>query len=1149
MKSPRFLFGLMAAIALLAVFPQGRVAGQSSVSVQELVFDKPLTRELAGGQTDEFALALAANQYVEVTLARNGIVLVVTLLAPDGHLVAEGTGDTEAVGDDTVRYQAQEAGTYKLMVRPSRSEANRAQYQVRLAVLRPGTDADRERVAAHQLLGAGSRLMTQHTAAAAQQAASKFREASQRFRAVEDKPGEAIAQGFLAGALFEQNLAKEALPLMEQSLAMFRALGDRVREAEMLNAVGWAHRSLGQPQQSQTYHQQALTLSRALGNRSHELSALNNLGLVTSVLGDEQASCAYYEEALKLLPQSPDRSIEGFLSNNLASSYRRLGEPYKAREYFQRALAFFRATGQRAQEAIAMANLGAVHFGLDEYQPALESVQAALAIHRQSGNRRYEAVTLRNMALVYLRLGDKDQADSLLAETLAICRALTDRSCEAATLTNIGRSQQGRGQFAQALTTFQQALALHRAVSNRPDEVERLIEIGQIYGALGETTKALAHFQEALPLTQQIRQRLFEAKALLGLGQSYRALGDDAQAVSYLTQTLTISRAINARLIEVESLRELAGLFLKQGAYAQARAQIEQAIELIETFRVRIASLDLRASYRSAWQRLYGLHLEILVRQHEKEPQAGFAAEAFRASERARARSFLEMLAEAHVNIQQGVSPALLERERESRQRLSAKNSLLSQLALGNASQAKVAALRTEIQQLLAEYRGLISQIRVASPKYAALALPEPLSLADVQQQVLEQNSVLLEYCLGQERSFLFAVTKDAIQVFELPKEARIEDAARRLHQLATESGQPHVFKSAQERLAHQQELHTKYRATASDLSQMLLAPVQSLLGRKRLLIVADGSLHYLPFAALPDPRAENAKTITRTGVGPVSGTPLIVNHELVLLPSASTLAVMRRELSARPRAPKTIAVLADPIFDRQDARVLAKNASARTDLVATNPARLPGAGTDNVRDDVNEAAGLRRLPFSRQEAETIAALTPRHSRKVALDFDANRALAVSDELAQYQILHFATHGVINQSQPELSGLVFSRLDKQGTDQDGFLRAMDLYNLRLPAELIVLSGCRTALGKEVNGEGLIGLTRGFMYAGARRVLASLWQVNDAATAALMKQFYQGVLQQKLTPAAALRAAQVAMWQSERWHAPYYWAPFVLQGEW
>ena len=349
------------------------------------------------------------------------------------------------------------------------------------------------------------------------------------------------------------------------------------------------------------------------------------------------------------------------------------------------------------------------------------------------------------------------------------------------------------------------------------------------------------------------------------------------------------------------------------------------------------------------------------------------------------------------------------------------------------------------------------------------------------------------------------------------------------------------------------------------------LGPVASQLGKKRLLIVADGALQYVPFAALTMPEAkgrgdgatgrqgdggigkkEKSRPVAPRVSRPAAFTPLIVNHEIVNLPSASTLAVLRRDLAGRQPAAKTVAVLADPVLQADDARVKQAGAGAKLETIRTPDSSIAGgAETDDLIRSAGEsgALSLERLPFTRQEAETILTLARDGKSYKALDFNASRATATSPELAEYRIVHFATHGLINSQRPQLSGIVLSLVDEQGRPQDGFLRLHDIYNLRFGADLVVLSACQTALGKRVRGEGLVGLVRGFMHAGAPRVAASLWNVKDEATAELMKRFYEKMLKDGLPPASALRAAQVSMWKEKRWEAPYYWAGFALQGEW
>jgi CHAT domain-containing protein len=239
--------------------------------------------------------------------------------------------------------------------------------------------------------------------------------------------------------------------------------------------------------------------------------------------------------------------------------------------------------------------------------------------------------------------------------------------------------------------------------------------------------------------------------------------------------------------------------------------------------------------------------------------------------------------------------------------------------------------------------------------------------------------------------------------------------------------------------------------------------------------------------------------------------------------------------------------VLADPIFSVNDARfrgsVRARETASSTP--STNDTRI----IEHLSGGPAGQLAIRRLPFTRQEADQIMAVAPAGSNFKALDFRASRLVATSGELSQYRYVHFATHGYLDTARSGLSAIVLSMIDEQGNPQDGFLRTHDIYNLKLPAELVVLSACETGLGKDVKGEGIEGLTRGFMYAGARRVVVSLWNVNDKATAALMQRLYVGMLKSNKTPAAALRAAQIELLRTRQWQSPYYWAAFVMQGEW
>jgi CHAT domain-containing protein len=358
--------------------------------------------------------------------------------------------------------------------------------------------------------------------------------------------------------------------------------------------------------------------------------------------------------------------------------------------------------------------------------------------------------------------------------------------------------------------------------------------------------------------------------------------------------------------------------------------------------------------------------------------------------------------------------------------------------------------------------------------------------------------------------------------------------------------GQSHSYKIT---MISGQYLHIAVEQRGIDVAVALFTPD----GKKRLAIVADGALQYIPFAALPAPSSGNDKG-RNSGAEPQ---PLFVEHEIVNLPSASTLATLRRETAGRKPAEKSLAVLADPVFTDDDMRVgrnvsktgaKEKPRSADSDETDIGFQQMTRSGRETGVIGAEGAYG--RLLGTRREASAISALVPERDRMQALDFEASRTTALRPELGEYRIVHFATHGLLNNVHPELSGIVLSLVDKEGNPHDGFLRLQDIYNLKLPAELVALSACQTGLGKEIKGEGLIGLTRGFMYAGAPRVVASLWKVDDRATSELMKRFYQGMLgPEALRPAGALRQAQLSIWKQKQWREPYYWAAFVLQGEW
>ncbi len=858
---------------------------------------------------------------------------------------------------------------------------------------------------------------------------------------------------------------------------------------------------------------------------------------------------AKFEEALTLWRQLGDRQGELRMLARLGREYLNIAEPLKALSYFQEALPLARALGDRYREANLLLGFGGVYYRQNESQKALDAYNQARQIFTSLSRGDREAVANDNIGLIHLSLGDAQKSLEYFRQALQTHSSLKLPSRQCYALSHIGSAYNKLGELQQAHESFNQALALAREYRVTDCEGRTLRYLGYLHLDLGARQKALESFNEGLMLCRAVGNRVCEASALRGIGTVSRLSGENDKALDFLGQALNIFRLSCERSREATTLYQMAQINQALGNLREACAQAEQSLDIMESVRSDVVSQQLRESFFVSAQSRFDLYIDLLMQLHQKYPEEGHDATALRANERASARGLLELLAEAGADLRQGVSPGLLELARSLQQQLNAKAAARAGSLDDTDAEARAESFDKQISELTSRYREVEAQIRAASPRYAALTQPQPLSAEEIQRQLLDENTVLLEFALGRKQSWLWAVTPQSLDSYKLPPEREIGATAHKVYELLTDwRPKKGLTEAQQQRLIVEAE--AKFTTEISRLSSMLLGPIASRLGQewkdKRLVIVAPGALEYLPFAALPLPSENNYQ-------------PLIASHEVVNLPSASVLAVLRRETAGRQPAAKTLAVIADPVFEAKDPRALlaAKKKRARDNLIASvqSADETPAAPHLTTNSDLNRAtrsfkrAGFTRLPFSREEADKIADLIPKSSMLKATDFQASRKMATSGVLGRYRIVHFATHGLLNSEHPELSGLVLSLVDENGKAQDGFLRMHEIYNLRLPADVVVLSACQTGLGKEVKGEGLVGLTRGFMYAGAQRVVASLWQVDDLATAQLMQHFYRGMLKDGLRPAAALRAAQIEMMKQKRWASPYFWAAFTMQGEW
>jgi CHAT domain-containing protein/tetratricopeptide (TPR) repeat protein len=1112
---------------------------------------KPFDFKFSSSQTRSFQISLEPGQCLRLVVDHWGGDLDVLWYGPSNQKITEvGCRRSEPT---PVTLVSEASGTHRLELRGRGKYPAQGRCQVVVKELRVATAKDKKSILAERAAAEAERLRWEWREAFSRRAIQKYEEALTFWRSAGEKREQAVALRYIGEVHQGLGRSREAIKYFHQALPIAENLKDLHEQGRILNDLGSAYHQLDERQKAIDYLNRALALSQQAGEHRMEAQALLNLAGVYHYLGDLSQCLSLDRRALSLWRRLGDPRGQAATQQSLGFAYSTLNDNPTALESFNQALNLWLTVGDSRGQALTLLGLGKVYSLMGERQNALNLFGQARPLIDAMGDPYWEAGLVNGLAILYDELGEKQKALESYEKALRLNRAVNSREGEAIDLWKIGRIYFSLGNKPKALARLQLALKTFGVVALQIGVSIALRDIGTVYASLGKEREALEYYHRALDLSKKGGFKRQEAITLNDIGQVHLNLGDEIKALDFYKQALSLHRAAMNPFGESLTLYNLAVLERNRGDLDAARSRIEAALKVVESLRGKVDSHELRSSYFASERQRYDFYIDLLMQMHRQRPADGFATAALEASERARARSLLDSLSESRANIREGADPGLLQQEQSLAQSLNARSARRTRLAGSKLDETESLALDKEIGRLTTEYQELQAQIRAKSPRYAALMQPQPLTLLEIQQQLLDGDSLLLEYALGDEHSYLWAVTPTSITSRALPGRAEVEKAARRVHELLI-ARQPKKGETAKGHAERTAADDVQYRKEAAALTQMLLGPVADQLGTKRLLIVAEGALQYLPFGALPKPKPEGEQM---QGIGYAGVmTPLVVDHEIVNLPSASALAVLRREIAGRGVPEKAVAVLADPVFEVDDPRLgpggtnrqrATGSARRRLSASSTSPSVLHRA----LRDVGVSRDGLSipRLLSSRQEAEGIMAVVPEAAGMKAMDFRASRATATSPELGQYRIVHFATHGLLDSEHPELSGLVLSLVDELGQPQDGFLRLHDIYNLNLPADLVVLSACNTALGKEIRGEGLIGIVRGFMYAGAARVVASLWKVDDEATAELMKRFYQQMLQRGLKPAAALRAAQVDMQQQKRWNSPYYWAAFVLQGEW
>jgi len=816
----------------------------------------------------------------------------------------------------------------------------------------------------------------------------------------------------------------------------------------------------------------------------------------------------------------------------LGSAYYIEGLRSQALEAFKQTEALARETGNRKALSRALNNMAGVLGDLGRYEESLSYLYQCMDVARELGDEPMQYTVLINIGELYIRLGDPGKAESPLLESLRMARTLkhsdmvSDPSKVAteASLQLLGEMEVARGNYQSALKYLQQVRDSHP--DNSQKTIDLLNTMAVIHQRLGESQKAANLLQEAISVAEKASANATYPILLGNLGEAQESLGQMDEALASEGRALTALRqAGGSSDFEWPIQRRLGHIERAVGHRDEALTHYMKAVDEIERLRTVTLNTELgQASFAGRSSAVYEETADLLYDMQR-------AREALEVAERGRARAFLDMLAEAHMGLADELTADQRKREDAISARISALQKGLWKEGISPDDEKKG---KTELSAAEDELETFRLEVRRSNPRYASVRYPEPLSVSQIQNELLDDHTALVEYLLGEKRSLVWLVTRDKITAAVLPPRREIEEQVFAFRKSITQRTSSLTLQPA---LAESNELGQKLYYS------LLKAIARDFVAKRTLIFIPDGALGYLPFEALV--------TDSSGGGHPAQPVYFAEKFTVVYGPSASALVTLQGLHPPGAATPKALLALGDPVVASGAASASTTKKADATRLAPdtaqpTTEAPLPAL--PSPADDYAERGfSFVRLPYTRDEVLAISRLFPVEERKVYLGEAASEEAVKAEKLDQYRYIHFASHGFIDEAQPSRSGILLSR--DPHSAEDGVLQMGEIMRLLMNADLVTLSACSTGLGKLVSGEGILGLTRAFFYAGARNVTVSLWNVNDSATAELMKHFYQN-LNRGVPKSEALRQAKLSLLHGPNaaWRQPYFWGAFILVGQ-
>lgn len=1081
---PRHQTRLALALALLSIADWGFAApGGAGAPDRTLVPGRPQSFDVDSRRSATYALTLRTGEYAEIRVEQLSGLAQVEVERPAQ------AGETRFLdagkhGIIRISLPADTGGRYAVRIVPYEPDGAAAG-RVRASTVRAATRADRERAAAEVLEARAE--SSRHVGAAASWP-----------QAVRDYESAAAA----ARRLGDVTLLRDALT-GESRLQAYRLGNYRA-------ALALARESVALPDD---------------GDLPGQALAWKNLASAEYFVADYTLNIRAARQALALYRRTGDAYWQGILLGNLAYTYREIGRSALALEAASESLAIARSIHDWFGVDFDLEALAEFHLSRGELDRSFELYQQALESMREHPYPQEQAAVWNGLGELFEVADDPAAAQDAFGKALPLAIGAHDSAGALKVLANLAAVSLQQGEADAAKRYYEQGLERATALALPREQSFLLAGLASALDAAGDAQGAIADYHRAVALATRISEADSEATAWQGLGDAEARSGRTADAAAAYERAYALWSRESSRVRAATALASLARLDLDRGALESARPRIERALALIETSRATLTSRDLRTSYFASQHAYYDLGVSVLMALDRQHPGRGYGIAALHIAERGRARTLLDALNGADRVPSGLVPPDLAEAQRRNREQLDAAYARWRDLLEDPSARAdQFAALRRRIDALQRSGDEIEARAVAASVRYAAVSSARPASLARIQHVLLGRDAALLCYWVGESRSYAWLIRRDGVSTMTLPGAAVLARGADELRRAITARLRPLAGEGVVGRVERIRAADRRADELAGELGAELLPGGRSLTSLDTLYVVADGPLFGVPFAALkPQGSADS----------------LVRSMAVLQEPSASVLLALGAGARPHRREAESIAVFADPVYTRDDPRFAPETPSAG------RPA-APLSAVARWAPEVS-AAALPRLLGSRDEALGIESLRGPAHTVVRMGFDATARSVRATPWTRFDIAHFAVHALVDPEHPQLSGLVLSMFGRAGAPEDGVLRLRDIYALDIPVGLVVLSGCRTLEGSAVPGEGLVGLYRAFLMAGAQAVLGSLWSVEDQATSRFMRALYANLLHRGLSPADALRATQIAFADSRDFAAPYYWAGFSVEG--